>query len=72
MKGIQIPFKGDDLRLIDPLETYSSRVRRNRDMAIILLLEEALKVNGLLPPNANSPPTKPIPRSSQFTWETLV
>src|SRR5262245_38188185 len=49
-KGTQIPFRADDPRLVEALEAYAKKVRRSRNMAIILLLETALKAEGLWPP----------------------
>jgi hypothetical protein len=49
-KGTQIPFRVDDDRLVEALEAYAARIRRSRNMAIVLLLEEALKAHDLWPP----------------------
>lgn len=49
-RGVQIPFRVDDPRLIEQLDLYAEEVRRSRNMAIILLLEEILKQKGYWPP----------------------
>lgn len=49
-KGIQIPFRVGDEQLVAAIETYADRTRRSRNMAIVLLLEEALARHGLWPP----------------------
>jgi hypothetical protein len=49
-KGIQVPFRVEDALLVKALDDYADSVRRSRNMAIILLLEEALKQKGFWPP----------------------
>jgi hypothetical protein len=55
-KGIQVPFRVGDERLIAALEVYAQRTRRSRNMTIVLLLEEALTRHGLWPPGAQTQP----------------
>jgi len=50
----QIPFRPDDPRLVDALNRYADQIRRSRNMAIVLLLEEALEEKGLWPPKEES------------------
>lgn len=51
-KGIQAPFRVPDPRLLGAVQAYADRHRRSRNMAIILLLEKALRDEGLWPPPA--------------------
>lgn len=51
-KGVQIPFRVDDPRLVDAIEAWAADHRRSRNMAIILLLEKALRDEGRWPPPA--------------------
>ncbi len=44
------PLRVDDKRLFDSLDAYARRLRRSRNMAIQLLLEEAMTREGLWPP----------------------
>jgi hypothetical protein len=44
------PFRPEDNRLFDALDAYAKRIRRSRNMAINLLLEEAMEREGLWPP----------------------
>jgi hypothetical protein len=53
-KGVQVPFRVDDVRLVEALDACADRERRSRNMTIILLLEEALTARGLWPPPAAS------------------
>ncbi len=57
-KGTQVPFRVDDLRLVEALDAYAESERRSRNMAIIILLEDALKAVGFWPwPRPSPPPT---------------
>ena len=49
-KGLQIPFRVDDPRLVDALDAYAESERRSRNMVIVLLLERALMQAGFWPP----------------------
>jgi hypothetical protein len=49
-RGVQIPLRLPDSRLVDALDEYAEQIRRSRNMAIVLLLEEAMKTAGLWPP----------------------
>lgn len=44
------PFRPPDARLIVQLDEYARRIRRSRNMAMVILLEEALGREGLWPP----------------------
>jgi hypothetical protein len=48
------PFRPEDPRLLDALEVYAARIRRSRNMAINLLLEDAMTKEGLWPPAESS------------------
>lgn len=52
-KGRQINFRVYDQRLLDAIELYAKRSRRERNMAITLLVEAALQQEGLWPPPAD-------------------
>ena len=49
-KGVQTPFRAVDGRLLDALDGYAKSIRRSRNMAINLLLEEILQQKGFWPP----------------------
>jgi hypothetical protein len=49
-KVAQVPFRVDDPRLVEALDRYADSTRRSRNMAIIVLLEQALTVAGFWPP----------------------
>jgi hypothetical protein len=49
-KGLQVPFRVDDPRLVAALDDYAASIRRSRNMAIVLLLEDALSRIGRWPP----------------------
>lgn len=51
-KSPMTPFRADDPRLIAALDDYAESIRRSRNMAINLLLEEILKEKGFWPPPA--------------------
>lgn len=53
-KGTQVNLRVIDPRLLRALDAYRHRVRRSRNMAINLLLEQALTQEGFWPPQANS------------------
>jgi hypothetical protein len=44
------PFRPEDKRLLLALDIYAKRIRRSRNMAMNLLLEEAMQREGLWPP----------------------
>jgi hypothetical protein len=48
-QGAQIPFRVADERLVEALDAFAKSERRSRNMAIIILLEEALKARGFWP-----------------------
>jgi hypothetical protein len=52
----QIPFRVEDEQLVAALDNYAKSVRRSRNMAIVILLEEALALHGFWPPTADEPP----------------
>ncbi len=52
-KGQQVPFRVEDPRLVDALDAYAESVRRSRNMAIVLLLEQSLAEAGFWPPKAS-------------------
>ena len=45
-----MPFRVEDVRLVEALDRYADSVRRSRNMAIVLLLEQALTEAGFWPP----------------------
>jgi hypothetical protein len=49
-KAASTPFRPEDPRLLDALDVYAKRIRRSRNMAINLLLEEAMEREKLWPP----------------------
>ncbi len=55
-KATSTPFRPDDPRLLDVLDVYAKRIRRSRNMAINLLLEEAMQREGLWPPAEEGTP----------------
>jgi hypothetical protein len=46
----RVPFRVDDPRLVEALDRYADSTRRSRNMAIIVLLEQALTEAGFWPP----------------------
>jgi hypothetical protein len=54
-KGIQIPFRVDDLRLVEALDAYAEVTRRSRNGATLYLLEKALEAEGYWPPPGDEP-----------------
>ncbi len=56
-KGMQVPFRVDDPRLVEALDDYAESIRRSRNMTIILLLEQALETVGYWPPQGSSEDT---------------
>lgn len=60
-KGLQVPFRVDDPRLVAALDKYADRTRRSRNMAIIVLLEDALRAENLWPP------VDPVPAAERRT-----
>jgi hypothetical protein len=56
-KDGKVLFRADDARLIEALDAYADSVRRSRNMAINILLEEALASHGFWPPQPVEPPT---------------
>jgi hypothetical protein len=55
-KDGKVLFRADNPRLIDALDTYADSVRRSRNMAINILLEEALTKHGFWPPPEGESP----------------
>lgn len=47
----QTPFRPDDPRLLKAIDEYARSVRRSRNMAMVLLLEQALAAHQLWPPS---------------------
>jgi hypothetical protein len=55
-KDGRVLFRADDARLIEALDAYADSVRRSRNMAINLLLEEILTQHGFWPPEEEDEP----------------
>ncbi len=49
-RKVQTPFRPDDARLLDALDAFAHDTRRSRNMAMVVLIEEALKAAGYWPP----------------------
>lgn len=49
-KGIQLPFRVDDPRLVEAIEKYAEDSRRSRNMTIVVLIEQALTALNRWPP----------------------
>jgi hypothetical protein len=45
------PLRLPDSRLADALDEHARRSKRSRNMAIVVILEEAMRSAGLWPPN---------------------
>jgi hypothetical protein len=54
-RGIQIPFRVDDLRVVEALDAYAAATERSRNGATLYLLKQALAAEGYWPPPEEEP-----------------
>lgn len=48
--AVQINFRAEDPRLVEALDRYAKSLRRSRNQAMNIALEDALKERGFWPP----------------------
>ncbi len=56
-KAPQTPFRPDDKRLMDAIDAFAHETRRSRNMAMVILIEDALKALGRWPPPPKKAPS---------------